>query len=80
MEGGEWKNVQGALTGTYAGQSDEPTGVNRITLTTGVNLAEQDFLQLVVEGEHTSTGNTTEDIGTCSLEQGLCAFLGNDLE
>jgi hypothetical protein len=51
----------------------------RQTHTTSVDLAEQNFLQLVVEGKHTSTSNTTKDIGTRTLEQRLRTFLGNNL-
>ena len=42
-------------------------------------LAEKDDLELVVDREHTSTGDTTEDVGTGTLEQGLDTLLGNDL-
>ena len=51
----------------------------RLTRSTGVDLAEHHLLQLVVQREHTSTSNTTEDVGTSTLEEGLCAFLGDDL-
>jgi hypothetical protein len=36
-------------------------------------------LELVIEGEHTSTGDTTENVGTSTLEQGLDTLLGDDL-
>lgn len=44
-----------------------------------VLLAEQDQLNLVVDGEHTGTGNTTEDVGTSTLEQGLDTLGSDDL-
>lgn len=42
-------------------------------------LAEHQDLELVVDGQHTSTGDTTEDVGTGTLEEGLDTLLGNDL-
>lgn len=42
-------------------------------------LAEHQDLHLIVDGEHTSTGNTTEDVGTGTLEERLEALLGDDL-
>ena|SRR6188768_1976593 len=48
-------------------------------LTTGVDLAEHDLLELVVERQHTGTSNTTEDVSTSTLEERLHALLGNDL-
>lgn len=42
-------------------------------------LAEEDELDLVVDGQDTSAGNTTEDVGTSTLEEGLDALLGDDL-
>jgi len=42
-------------------------------------LSEEEELRLVVDGEHTGTGDTTEDVGTCTLEQRLDTLLGNDL-
>ena len=42
-------------------------------------LAEEDKLDLVVDGQDTSTGDTTEDVGTGTLEQGLGTLLGDDL-
>jgi hypothetical protein len=42
-------------------------------------LAEHDELGLVVDGEHTSTGNTTEDVGTSTLEERLHTLSGDDL-
>lgn len=42
-------------------------------------LAEEDDLELVIDREHTSTGDTTEDVSTSTLEEGLDALLGDDL-
>jgi hypothetical protein len=42
-------------------------------------LAEQDELNLVIDGKHTSTSNTTEDVSTGTLEEGLDTLLGGDL-
>jgi len=47
--------------------------------TSRVDLAEHDLLKLVVEGQHTSTSDTTENVGTSALEEGLGTLLGNDL-
>ena len=47
--------------------------------TTLEGLAEHEDLELIVDGEHTSTGNTTEDVGTSTLEQRLDTLLGNNL-
>jgi len=47
--------------------------------TSRVDLAEHDLLKLVVEGQHTSTSNTTENVGSSTLEEGLGTLLGNDL-
>lgn len=49
------------------------------THTTGVDLAEHDLLELVVERQHTSASNTTENVGTGTLEERLGTLLGNDL-
>ena len=49
------------------------------TLTSRVDLAEHDLLEFVVEGQHTSASNTTENVGTSTLEERLGALLGNDL-
>lgn len=48
--------------------------------TTGVDLAEHDLLELVVERQHTSTSNTTENVGTGTLEERLDTLLGDDLQ
>lgn len=42
-------------------------------------LSEEEELGLVVDGQDTGTGNTTEDVGTSTLEEGLDALLGEDL-
>jgi hypothetical protein len=34
---------------------------------------------LIVDGQHTSTSDTTEDVGTSTLEEGSDTLLGNDL-
>ena len=49
------------------------------TPTSRVDLAEHDLLELVVERQHTSTSNTTENVGTSTLEEGLGTLLGDDL-
>lgn len=48
--------------------------MNRLEL-----LAEKEHLGLVVDGQDTSTGNTTEDVSTGTLEEGLDTLLGDDL-
>jgi len=47
--------------------------------TYGVDLAEHELLHLVVEGQDTGTGNTTEDVGSSTLEERLNTLLGDDL-
>ena len=47
--------------------------------TSRVNLAEHDLLQFVVQGQHTSTSNTTENVCTSTLEEGFDTLLGDDL-
>ena len=42
-------------------------------------LAEEEDLELIVDGEHTSTGNTTENVGTGTLEEGADTLLGDNL-
>ena len=42
-------------------------------------LAEEEELNLVVDGQHTGTCDTTQDIGTGTLEEGANTFSGNDL-
>lgn len=52
--------------------------IGRLTGTTLVGLAEHDKLDLVVDGQDTGTSNTTEDVGTSTLEEGLNTLLSND--
>jgi hypothetical protein len=42
-------------------------------------LSEKDQLHLIVDGQDTGTGNTTEDVSTSTLEERLNSLLGNDL-
>ena len=42
-------------------------------------LAEHEELDLVVDGQDTSAGNTTEDVGTSTLEERLDTLLSDDL-
>lgn len=42
-------------------------------------LSEEEELELIVDGQDTSTGDTTENVGTSTLEQGLDTLLSNDL-
>lgn len=53
--------------------------VRRLAGTTLEGLSEEQELELIVDGQHTSTGDTTEDVGTSTLEQGLDTLLGDDL-
>jgi hypothetical protein len=41
--------------------------------------SEEEQLNLIVDGEHTGTGNTTENVGTSTLEEGSDTFSGEDL-
>jgi hypothetical protein len=50
-----------------------------LTRSTLVGLAEEKELSLIVERQDTSTGNTTENVGTSTLEERLDTFLGDDL-
>ena len=52
---------------------------NALTRSTLEGLAEEQKLDLIVDGEHTSSGNTTENVGTGTLEQRPDTFSGNDL-
>ena len=47
--------------------------------TARVDLAEEDFLEFVVEGQDTGRGNTTEDVGAGTLEERPRPLLGCDL-
>lgn len=51
----------------------------RLTGSTLELLAEHDELNLVVDGQHTGTGNTTEDVGTSTLEERLNTLGSDDL-
>lgn len=42
-------------------------------------LAEEDKLNLVVDGQDTGTCNTTENVGTGTLEERADTFSSNDL-
>jgi len=47
--------------------------------THGVDLAEHELLELVVKRQDTGTGNTSEDVGSGTLEERLDTLLGDDL-
>jgi hypothetical protein len=51
----------------------------RLTRSTRELLAEHEELGTVVDGQDTGTGNTTENVGTSSLEERLDTLSGNDL-
>lgn len=53
--------------------------LGNLTGTTLEGLAEEEDLELVVDGEDTSTGDTTENVGTSTLEERLDTLLGNNL-
>jgi hypothetical protein len=42
-------------------------------------LSEHEELGLVVDGQDTGTGNTTENVGSGTLEERLDTLLGDDL-
>ena len=42
-------------------------------------LAKQEQLSPIVDGQHTGTGDTTENVGSGTLEERADTFLGNDL-
>ena len=42
-------------------------------------LAEEEDLELIVDGQDTSTGDTTEDVGTGTVEEGLDTIGSNNL-
>ena len=50
-----------------------------LTRSTLEGLAEHEQLDLVVDGKHTGTSDTTENIGTSALEQRSDTLSGNDL-
>ena len=47
--------------------------------TTLEGLSEHEELDLIVDGEHTGTGDTTEDVGTSTLEERSRTLSGEDL-
>jgi hypothetical protein len=53
--------------------------IENLTGTTSELLAEEDELDLIVDRQDTSTGNTTEDVGTSTLEERLDALSGDNL-
>jgi len=64
---------------TYKKRTNYLKDVGCLTRSSLELLAEHDQLDLIVDGQDTSTGNTTEDVGTSSLEEGLDTLLGDDL-
>lgn len=50
-----------------------------LTGSTFEGLAKQKKLGLVIDGKHTSTSNTTENVGTRTLEKRLDTFFSDDL-
>jgi len=42
-------------------------------------LSKHQDLHLIVDGQYTSTGDTTENVGSSTLEEGLGTLLGDDL-
>jgi hypothetical protein len=52
---------------------------NRLAGAALESLSEHENLELVVDGQHTGTSNTTENVGTGTLEERLDALLGDDL-
>lgn len=55
------------------------TGIKEKCLSTLEGLSEKDELELIVDGQDTSTGNTTENVGTSTVEQRLNTVLGDNL-
>lgn len=51
----------------------------RLTRSTLVGLSEHEKLNLVIDGQYTSSGNTTEDVSSSPLEERLDTLLGDDL-
>ena len=51
----------------------------RLARATLEGLSEDEELELVVDRQDTSTGDTTENVGTSTLEERLDTLLGNDL-
>lgn len=71
------QSVTDPITTSYSIQVCK--GLRRLARSTLEGLAEHEDLELVVDGQDTSTGNTTENVGTSTVEQGLDTVLGNDL-
>jgi hypothetical protein len=42
-------------------------------------LSEEDELDLIIDGQHTGTGNTTENVGSSTLEEGTDTFNSDNL-
>lgn len=60
----------------------ESIQVSRLRYLTGSTLeglSEEEDLELIVDGQDTSTGDTTENVGTSTLEERLDTLLGDDL-
>ena len=55
------------------------SGLKRLTGTALEGLAEHEKLNLVIDGQNTSTGNTTEDVSTGTLEEGSDTLSSHDL-
>lgn len=53
--------------------------VRHLARSTLEGLAEHDELELVVDRQHTSTGDTAENVGTGTTEERLDTLLGDDL-
>ena len=53
--------------------------IERLARSTLEGLAEHEQLDLVIDGKHTGTGNTTENVGTSTLEQRSNTLCCNDL-
>jgi hypothetical protein len=51
----------------------------RLTRTALEGLSEEEKLDLIIDGQHTGTGNTTENVGTSTLEERLDTLSGDDL-
>jgi hypothetical protein len=58
---------------------NERVWTTQSTRSTRVNLAEHNLLELVVKRQDTSTGDTTKDVGTSTLEERLVTLAGDDL-
>lgn len=65
------------LSTAITSPATHPQKIEAIHLLEG--LAEHEELDLVVDGKHTSTSNTTEDVSTSTLEEGSDTLLGGNL-